>query len=506
MRVALQLIRCILSKNVRSVKKEYFIYLFIFLACVLSRVFTAVDFPEDLENLNYHRHVLNSYSQWHELSFSPLYINEVKLLMSITKSNLAFAFAGGLATFILIIASLRLLNQPVYSFYGALLVMLVFFNPMIWLFGNRYTADLTGAALVMSIIALGLRSKSKWDVYLFWIALSLLPWIKVMYLIMVAPVVIYVILEQREKIKQSWVALFPVGISLALIAIVSKDAYSIVSPLVPEYLVREFWWGENSMFKMEVVNLDAMSKVLLFFKTFWANAAGGWWTDRPFWLVYPTAIIIIPVITFLFNKTFFNSSLKEYVVLTSAVLYAGIIFLVSDFYTMQSYVLPLVSLFLVIVVLGIQGILNEIETKLTYVAIGLGLIFYALNTYNLTMESKNGTAVRQAIREIEEKQLFPITVSSLPLHSQVLYSSDIAPSEIAMYLYYEDTTLHIPMMVMSMIRRGNDLESGYFIGDKKLPEEINHSVVTPVKVFSHDPYMNPVWPSLTLYKFERRKP
>jgi len=466
------------------VKKEYAIYLFIFFACVLSRVFTAVELPGDPENMNYLRHVESSYVQWFELSFSPLYVNEVKLLMSFTKSNLAFAFAGGLATFILIIASLRLLDQPANSFYGALLVILVFFNPMIWLFGNRYTADLTGASLALLIIALGLRSKSKRDVYLFWIALGLLPWIKVMYLIMVAPVVIYVILEEREKMKLSWVATIPVGLALASVTILSS---------IPGFYHDSIWLEENLMLQLNPMDIDTMSKVLLFFKTFWVNAAGGWWTDRPFWLIFPTAIIILPVISFLFNKTFFNSTLKEYVVLTSAVLYAGIIFLVCDAYTMQSYVLPLASLFLVISVLGMQGILNEINTKLTYIAIGLGLIFYALNTFNLVKESKNGTAVRQAIHEVEEKKMTPIVVSSIPLQWLLIFGSSIDLTKLTLI---EDT-----------IQDPNNFGTGYFIGDKRLPEGITStSIITPVKVFSHDPYMNPVWPSITLYKFERRKP
>ncbi len=158
--------------------------------------------------------------------------------------------------------------------------------------------------------------------------------------------------------------------------------------------------------------MNTMSKALVFFKSFWANAAGAWWSDRPLWLILPSLIIIVPFITFLFNKTFFNSSIKEYVLLIAGLIYAAVLFIWRDVTTLQGDILPLVSLFLIMTVIGIETLLKEINSKLSYYVLALGILLYAMNTLSLVKEHKEGTALVQLIKELTSDSYLPLVVES----------------------------------------------------------------------------------------------
>jgi len=465
-----------LSKKERPVKKEYIIYLVIFFACVASRLLTIVPQAEDPESDFYFQFIKFVPIDFKEHLFSslinaPLFINEVKLLSVFFRDIApAFALAGGLATFLITIASLRLLNRSVLSFSGALLIVLIFFNPLIWFFGNHYSPDLTGAALLMLVIAIGLRPKYNWDVYVFWIALGFLVWVKMLYLIAALPIVIFVLIQESSYRKTSWIALVTVCASLLLVVLLSGG--------------KAFWIIRDGQYMLEAADLNAMDRAEMFFKTLWANAAGGWWYDRPLWLVFPTAVVIFPIIYFLYDKTLFNSSIKEYLIIVMVLLYAGVVFFIFNEYTIQGSILPLVPLFLIMTVYGIEKVYEDLPATVLYTIVALGMIFYVLNTISINKDRKTGTALIQIRNELKELPSMTVVTSSQLIGD----------------------CLHVTMKTIDFKSEEiSKLDSGYFVGNRKIPAEIsNNAVITTLSVHTHNNYTNPVWPSITLYKFKRR--
>ena len=132
------------------------IYLLIVLfACFISRMASTIYYIEDIDSL---RFALSLYDyslenlQPHFPGY-PVFCFFAKILYLIMPSmGISFSIIGAISTFVIIYFSLRLGNTEIKSPEGAFMSIIIFFNPMIWLMGNRYMPDLMGLALVSAIL------------------------------------------------------------------------------------------------------------------------------------------------------------------------------------------------------------------------------------------------------------------------------------------------------------------------------------------------------------------
>lgn len=125
----------------------------VLLLCVLARVATTIHHIEDADSLRFALGVIDFDVTRLQPQFPgyAAFMGAAKLLYAVTGSYaLAFSTIGGLGLFVLLHYSLRLLSWRFTEPRGLILGALFVFNPMMWLLGNRYMSDLSGAACMLA--------------------------------------------------------------------------------------------------------------------------------------------------------------------------------------------------------------------------------------------------------------------------------------------------------------------------------------------------------------------
>ncbi|MGE3801336.1 MAG: hypothetical protein AB7H80_09970 [Candidatus Kapaibacterium sp.] len=129
--------------------------------CIASRLVTSLWYVADPDSLRFALGAIdyNVVSMQPHFPGYPVFMGIVTLFTFVTGSyGVAFALVGGLSTFAMITAALKFCNTTLSRPEGVLLAALFFFNPMLWIMGNRYMPDLMGGAILLWILALTIRN------------------------------------------------------------------------------------------------------------------------------------------------------------------------------------------------------------------------------------------------------------------------------------------------------------------------------------------------------------
>jgi hypothetical protein len=121
--------------------------------CVCSRVFTTINHIEDADSLRFALGVIDYDVTRLQPQFPgyTAFVGVVKLFYALVGSYaLAFSITGGIGLFVLLHYSLAILKWRAAQPQGLFLGVLLIFNPMVWLLGNRYMSDLSGAACMLA--------------------------------------------------------------------------------------------------------------------------------------------------------------------------------------------------------------------------------------------------------------------------------------------------------------------------------------------------------------------
>ncbi|MCB0711227.1 MAG: hypothetical protein KDD67_02735 [Ignavibacteriae bacterium] len=129
--------------------------------CIASRLLTSLWYIADPDSLRFALGAIdyNLIKMQPHFPGYPVFMGVVKFFTFVTGSyGIAFALVGGLSTFAIITAALKFCNTSLSRPEGVLLAALFFFNPMLWIMGNRYMPDLMGGAVLLWILALTIRN------------------------------------------------------------------------------------------------------------------------------------------------------------------------------------------------------------------------------------------------------------------------------------------------------------------------------------------------------------
>ncbi len=256
--------------------------------CLASRLWSAIYYIEDPDSLRFAL-AISDYDvakmQPHFPAY-PVFCAFAKIIYSITgRYAVAFAVLGGLATFATIYFSLALANKRIVEPVGIVLALLLFFNPLVWLMGNRYMPDLTGVALALASCAFTGAHSAKKVLAGYFIA-GLMLGVRLSYAPMLLPPLWATLRAVSERALLVGAGLAGVAVwLLPLIAITGWDDLVAAA--------RAQTTGHFTEFGGTVATEpDYVRRAVKLFEGLWADGFGLYWSGRH-WVTLVAAIALL---------------------------------------------------------------------------------------------------------------------------------------------------------------------------------------------------------------------
>ena len=127
------------------------LYYLLLFCCLASRIFSGIYYIEDIDSLRFALSISDSYNlskfQPHFPGYPVFCFVSYILYIFLNNLGLTFSIIGGLSTFTIIYYSIKIMDLKIKSSNSLFLILIIFFNPMIWILGNRYMPDLMGLAV-----------------------------------------------------------------------------------------------------------------------------------------------------------------------------------------------------------------------------------------------------------------------------------------------------------------------------------------------------------------------
>ena len=459
--------------------------LILFLCCIISRTYTSIYYIEDIDSL---RFALSISDQFNLSKFQPHFPGYpvfwflAKIFYLLTGNmGISFSIIGGISTFFIIFYSLKILNLNIESVVGVFSTLIIFFNPMIWILGNRYMPDLMGLAIFICTLYFLLQHRNK-KIGCFLIGLLFGTRLSFFPLILIP--LLFSFKNQKNKISLFNYLIF--GCLIWLIPMIYITGFNEIFSLASKHTIGHFTEYGGTV----ITESNWLKRFTLFFSTIWSDGLGGYWKNRSLvTMVY--SILVVPII-YMGIK---SSKIKDYnikVLYNSVLIYIIWILFFQNIIYKSRHVLPIVFILILFVCLGIQYIVkNYSKYKNIYYTYLSGLIVSLLViSLTLNFQHKNHTAISQLSNYLINKQ--PKTIVSIPLINYYLKSHGIKGHFIN--IENEEELLNIDFDSIS-----NDF---YLIGDFK--NFINKDfLINTEKRFYHNPYVNRMWSIIELHYVQK---
>ena len=466
------------------------------LACVGSRLATTITYIEDPDSLRFALSVVDEFDvaalQPHFPGY-PVFWAVAKLFyVPVGSFSVSFSIVGGLATAVLIWGLLRLCDVPLRSVDGGALAATVFFNPLVWLMGNRYMPDLLGTAGAVAALALLLRAlPAKNDglherMALVGVLLTgLLAGLRLSYLPLLLAPVLLVLWHSSARGR-----LVLAGSAAGAVWLVPMILDTGLGTLM------DVGWGQATGHFTDFggtvqTESDLGRRLLGTVQGLWADGLGAWWPGR-----HPlTAVVGLGALGTgglsgwrLWRRRTFAD--RRVWVLGICVLAYGVwMFFFQNVVHKSRHVLPLLALALPLLAAG-TATLWRMKTWTPRGIVLLTAGAYAAVTLVLVDQHRDPSAIAQAKAFIETTAAKPgpTRVASVPLVNTYLRTQQVD----ARFLSIEDS---------SDVRRLRGAETGRTLIVGTYASLLDRPP-TRTRTFYHNPHVNRMWPEVTVYVYE----
>lgn len=472
-------------------------------ACVGSRMATTITYIEDLDSLRFALSVADTYDiaslQPHFPGYPVFWAVVKPLYVALGSFSTAFAIVGGLATAGLIAAGLHLWKQPLPSTGGAALAAVLALNPLIWLMGTRYMPDLLGTACAWAALAFLLRAlpnngrlrgrideqAALWGV----VCAGLLAGLRLSY----APLVLLP-------------ALVVLGRSQHPIRLVLAGAASVLVWLVPmtvdtgwQTLIDVAWTqteGHFTEFGGTVqTEADTGRRVRGLVRGLWADGFGAWWPGRhPLTMAVGVAALGVGVVgLWRLVRSVNRHDPRLWIGVLSLVLYAAWIFFFQNVIHKSRHVLPLLPALGLILAVGARTLWHgTLWHRKLWIrsAVLAAFTAYAAVTLVLAVQHQSPSAIAQAKAFVDARAdaATPTRVASVPLVNTYLRAQRVE----AQYVSVKDSSA---VQRLRHADAGQTLVVGTYTDLLPQPPD-------SVRRFYHNPFVNRMWPDVTVFIYE----
>ena len=450
--------------------------------CVVSRSFSTIYYIEDLDSLRFALSVVEYDVKKLQPHFPayPIFCFFSKLIYWASGSYaLAFSFLGGGSTFGLIFFVLRLAKTKIGSDLGVYITFLLFFNPLLWLMGNRYMPDLFGLLFLMAALYF-LSSIQKNHGLLGFFLCGLLPGVRLSYLPFLLP---YLFVRFREDSRCFRLISFGLlGVLVWLIPLVTITGWDNLIESARAQTIGHF----NHFGGTVITKSDYIERFVNLFKSLCADGFGLYWSGRNWVTIIPTVTLALAV---LLNWRIFleraNKGLISSVGLWGCAIYLAWVLFFQNVVYKSRHILPLIP-FLALIPAYIFSHFRVNRRPFNVGLIAVFVICYVFITINLVAQHKRPTAIAQLHDYFIEKKIDDLHLVSVPLIKYYLSSQGLS----AVYIPINDTEdlarLDQISSAVNLVSVGSPIEG--------LEPKI-------IKTFYHNPFVNRMWPKISLYQY-----
>lgn len=451
------------------------VHLALFALVVASRLAAAIHYIEDTDSLRFALSVGDYDVAQLRPHFPgyPVFAFLAKVLTALTGSYaIAFSLIGAIATFAIIHYLQRLLRVRPEEPLGLLVALLVFFNPLVWLLGNRYMPDLLGAACALAAthhLLQGRRSAG-------FLLAGLLAGIRLSHVPFVLPPVLLALRAAPAR----RLALGTLGVLVWLIPLAVDTGWAELIAAGQSQAAGHFAEFGGTVY----TEPELWERAVGTFRGLWAHGLGAYWPLRnPLTLIVAGGVLVtLAAGVRPMRKAFPRPALE--ILVASWGTYLVWIFLYQNVIHKARHVLPLLPLLILALALGAWELV--LRGRPGRALVGLFLLGYATVALVVVGQHRRPTAIAQLSERLRARPAGELYVVSVPLVNFYL-------SAVGVDAHFLDvdgpTALPVTPPGARIVAVGVE------------PSGAERPGVT--ETYYHNPFVNPMWPEITVREYVR---
>ena len=405
-----------------------------------------------------------------------------KILLFTDNIALTFSLIGSISTFIIIYYC-----DKIWHFYfqkqSLFFITILFFNPFMWLMSNRYMPDLFALSLlVVGIYYLVkiLKKTSKKNYIVLGIIISLLCGVRISYIPFFIPI-IFLISSNSKFFIYSFLITTIIWLTPFIYI---TGIYEMIDLFKNDSYGHFYKWG-GTIISSEGSIIHRFLQILKFiftdFFSFWSN-------NRHWSTIINSFMIIIAIIFFLkFTYTKFKKvNLK--LLLSCFLVYFIWVLMFQNIQYKPRHLLPFIPFCCFIISIGN----NYIQKKIKY-AILFSVTLVTIHTFitiNIVYQHKHMSAISQIHNYLQQQKNNTIVVSD---NLKLFYWKSHSNNK---YIKYYNIDR------FNQLLKENKISDGTIVYSTILINPNNYRKINSYN-FYHNPYVNRLWSSLTLNKYEK---
>ena len=453
-----------------------------FVLCVGSRLLTTIYYIEDLDSLRFALSMVDydvAKFQPHFPAY-PVFCFIAKLIYAATGSYaIAFSLIGGVSTFLTIYFLCKLAGLENTSPAGVIAIILLMLNPLLWLMSNRYMPDAMGVACLSASLYFTIaHNKNSRIIGLGFFLAGILGGIRLSYLPMLIPALIVSL--SRRTLRH--IAAGLAGLTVWLLPLILLTGWDTLVKAAQSQSQGHFLEFGGTI--ASETNLLVRATRLL--ESLWADGFGLYWGGRNI-ITACTSVALAAILAANWGEI---RKIKRMDILNACfigcIVYLIWIFCFQNVVNKSRHVLPLVPFLALCLAFACARIIEH-RNRILKAALILFVLCYGYVTLHLVIQHKSPTAIAQVHQHLSTKQNDRLRVASVPLITYYLASQGLQ----AVYIPIRDSA------DLAALHENPDDASNLVVIGSPIEERVPKAENT----FYHNPYVNRMWPNLSLYEY-----
>ena len=456
----------------------------VFILCVASRLLTTIYYIEDLDSLRFALSMVDydvAKLQPHFPAY-PVFCFAGKLIYAITgRYALAFSLIGGVSIFLTIFFLFKIARIRNTSSVGLIAIFMLLANPLLWLMGNRYMPDAMGVGLVLaSLYFTTVQEEQPRKIGFGFFLAGVLGGVRLSCLPILIPALLMRLRGRWQTLR--FIAAGAAGVTVWLVPLIIVTGWESLVDAAQTHSRGHFLDFGGTISSEPGLGL----RLTKLFESIWADGFGLYWNGRHL-ITACTTITLLGILgaNWRTKKNRKPSSFLS-VGFIGCAIYLIWIFYFQNVVYKSRHVLPLVPFLALFIAYACAKIVEQ-SNRILKVVLVIFLCCYGYVALHLVVQHKKPTAIAQIHQYLKNKQSDKLHVVSVPLIKYYLAAQGLQ----AVY-----TPIKTAEDLAKLDEKLDDISGLVVIGSP-----LQDRVPKTKKTFYHNPYVNRMWPELSVFEY-----